>query len=81
VPLVLHGSSGVRDDEIRAGIAAGIAKVNVGTALNLAMTGAVREVLGANPDLVDPRKYLAPGRDAMAATVSHLLGVIGASAS
>jgi fructose-bisphosphate aldolase class II len=81
VPLVLHGSSGVPDDEIRAGIAAGIAKVNVGTALNLAMTGAVREVLGANPDLVDPRKYLAPGRDAMAATVSHLLGVIGASAS
>jgi fructose-bisphosphate aldolase class II len=75
VPLVLHGSSGVPDDELRAAVAAGIAKVNVGTALNIAMTGAVRASL-ADPDVVDPRKYLAPARDAMAAAVRHVLDVL-----
>src|SRR5581483_3151701 len=42
VPLVLHGSSGVPDDSLVTAIRAGITKVNVGTALNVAMTGAVR---------------------------------------
>lgn len=76
VPLVLHGSSGVPDDELRAAVRAGIAKVNVGTALNVAMTGAVRAVLDADPTLVDPRKYLAPGREAMTAAVRHVLEVL-----
>ena len=65
VPLVLHGSSGVRDDELIAAVAGGIAKVNVGTALNIAMTGAIREFLAAHPEAVDSRKYLGVGRDAM----------------
>jgi fructose-bisphosphate aldolase, class II len=76
VPLVLHGSSGVPDEELRAAVAAGITKVNVGTALNVAMTGAVRGVLDADADLVDPRKYLAPGRDAMTGAVAHVLEVM-----
>ncbi|MCU1658030.1 MAG: agaY [Pseudonocardiales bacterium] len=76
VPLVLHGSSGVPDDELRRAVAAGIAKVNVGTALNIAMTRAVRDALSAAPDLVDPRKYLGPGRDAIANSVRDLLQVI-----
>jgi fructose-bisphosphate aldolase, class II len=76
VPLVLHGSSGVPDDELRNAVAAGVAKVNIGTALNIAMTGAVRDVLAADRDLVDPRKYLAPGRDAMAAEIERLLTVL-----
>lgn len=75
VPLVLHGSSGVPDDELRAAVATGIAKVNVGTALNVAMTAAVRDAL-ADPDLVDPRKYLAPGRDAMTAAVRRVLEIL-----
>jgi fructose-bisphosphate aldolase class II len=76
VPLVLHGSSGVPDDELRRAVAAGIVKVNVGTALNIAMTSAVRTALTTAPDLVDPRKYLGPGRDAIAATVQKLVEVI-----
>jgi fructose-bisphosphate aldolase, class II len=76
VPLVLHGSSGVPDDELRAAVAAGITKVNIGTALNIAMTDAVRGVLDADPTLVDPRKYLAPGREAMTAAVVHVLEVM-----
>jgi fructose-bisphosphate aldolase class II len=76
VPLVLHGSSGVPDDEIRRAVAAGMVKINVGTALNTAFTGAARAYLDANPSAVDPRKYIAPGRDAMAATVAHFLTTV-----
>jgi fructose-bisphosphate aldolase class II len=76
VPLVLHGSSGVPDDELRRAVAAGIVKVNVGTALNIAMTGAVRTVLDADPGLVDPRRYLGPAREAISATVRAVLGVV-----
>lgn len=77
VPLVLHGSSGVPDGELRQAVAAGMVKINVGTALNTAFTGAVRAHLDANPAVVDPRKYLAPGRDEMAATVRRFLEVVG----
>ncbi|MFT4283335.1 MAG: class II fructose-bisphosphate aldolase [Protaetiibacter sp.] len=71
VPLVLHGSSGVADETIRAAVAAGIRKVNVGTALNIAASAAVRAELAADPDAVDPRPYLRASRAAMADTVEH----------
>ncbi|MEO3767191.1 class II fructose-bisphosphate aldolase [Streptomyces sp. B5E4] len=77
VPLVLHGSSGVPDGELRQAVASGMVKINVGTALNTAFTGAARAHLDAHPDVVDPRTYLAPGRDAMAATVRRFLEVVG----
>ena len=75
VPLVLHGSSGVPDDELSRAVTAGIVKVNIGTILNVAFTGAVRRTLGELSS-VDPRKYLAPARQAMTETVLHLLGVV-----
>ncbi|MEU4213378.1 class II fructose-bisphosphate aldolase [Streptomyces sp. NPDC026206] len=73
VPLVLHGSSGVPDAELRGAVAAGMTKINVGTALNTAFTGAVRAFLEAHPSTVDPRKYLVPAREAMAGTVARFL--------
>ncbi len=76
VPLVLHGSSGVPDEELRAAVAAGMVKVNVGTALGIAYTRAVRARLADDPDLVDPRRYLAPARAAMAATVAATLAAL-----
>ena len=72
VPLVLHGSSGVPDDQLRDAVDAGIRKLNVGTALNVAFTGAVRETLAANPIATDPRKYLTAGRLAIADAVADL---------
>ncbi len=78
IPLVLHGSSGVPDDELRAAVAAGMVKVNIGTALNIAFTGAVRDRLAADASVVDPRRYLAPARDAMAAVVADALRVLAA---
>ena len=76
VPLVLHGSSGVPDDELQRAVAAGMAKINIGTALNLAMTSSVRVGLEADPELTDPRRYLAPARTAMRDAVLHLLEIL-----
>jgi fructose-bisphosphate aldolase class II len=76
VPLVLHGSSGVPDTELAAAVRGGIAKVNVGTALNIAMTNAIRAFLAEHPAAVDSRKYLSVGREAMTRTVSDLIMVL-----
>ncbi|MFH9042114.1 ketose-bisphosphate aldolase [Streptomyces sp. NPDC017966] len=78
VPLVLHGSSGLPDRELAAAVAGGITKVNVGTALNIAMTGAVREFLTAHPEAVDSRGYLTVGREAMTRAVTGIIEALGA---
>jgi fructose-bisphosphate aldolase, class II len=78
VPLVLHGSSGVPDAALAAAIGAGMTKINVATQLNKAFTAAVRDRLAADATLVDPRRYGAAGRDAIAIEVARLLRVIGA---
>ncbi|MEU3144937.1 MULTISPECIES: class II fructose-bisphosphate aldolase [unclassified Streptomyces] len=74
VPLVLHGSSGLPDAELTAAVGSGIAKVNIGTALNIAMTGAVRGFLAARPEAVDSRGYLTAGREAMTRAVAAVIG-------
>ena len=79
VPLVLHGSSGVPDAGLAAAVAAGMTKINVATQLNKAYTAAVRACLAAEPALVDPRRYGAAARDAVAAEVTRLLGVLRAA--
>ena len=81
VPLVLHGSSGVPDDELTAAVTGGITKVNIGTALNIALTGAVREYLDAHPQAVDARKYLGVGREAMAREVARTVRLLGRTTS
>ncbi|GIJ45475.1 fructose-bisphosphate aldolase [Virgisporangium aliadipatigenens] len=75
VPLVLHGSSGVPDEELERAVRAGMRKINIGTALNVAFTGAVRAGV-ADGKVVDPRPYLRAGREAMAATVAHFLRLL-----
>ncbi|GAA1647786.1 ketose-bisphosphate aldolase [Catellatospora bangladeshensis] len=76
VPLVLHGSSGVGDAELRRAVTGGLVKINIGTALNIAFTAAVRDTLAADAKLVDPRKYLKPARQAMSDTVRHFLTLL-----
>ncbi|MET9760505.1 class II fructose-bisphosphate aldolase [Streptomyces sp. NPDC006372] len=78
VPLVLHGSSGVPDGELTAAVAGGITKVNVGTALNVALTGALRDFLADRPEAVDPRAYLTVAREAMTRAVTRTLQVLAA---
>ena len=81
VPLVMHGSSGVSDENMRRAIAAGMTKVNVATQLNKQFTAAVRAHLAANPNDVDPRRYLGAGREAMTDEAQRLLQVITTPAS
>jgi fructose-bisphosphate aldolase class II len=73
VPLVLHGSSGVSDSDLQKAVNAGMSKINIATHLNNVFTHEIRQALESNPKLVDPRKYIAPSRDAVAAEVSRLL--------
>lgn len=73
VPLVLHGSSGVPDQVIQAGIEAGLTKINVSTYLNTQFTAAIHEFFEANPRVVDSRKYLGAGRDALRDGAARLL--------
>ena len=61
VPLVLHGSSGVSHEQLKAAIAAGIKKVNIATELNAVFNQAVRENIASGPG--DPRKFLVPARE------------------
>ncbi|WP_407840498.1 ketose-bisphosphate aldolase [Streptomyces sp. DSM 116496] len=72
VPLVLHGSSGLPDAELAAAVAGGIRKVNIGTALNVAMTEAIRTHLTP----ADPRPYLTAAREAMTATATAMISAL-----
>ena len=79
IPLVLHGSSGVTDDDITRGIALGLCKVNVATQLNKAFTRAAHAILDADRNLVDPRKYLGPARAAQIDAARERIRFIGAA--
>ena len=79
VPLVLHGSSGIPDEELTAAVRAGLVKVNVGTRFNVALTAAVRTGLAESPDAVDPRGYLTAARSAMTVVATDLLATLGAA--
>ncbi|MEP7053725.1 MAG: class II fructose-bisphosphate aldolase [Actinomycetota bacterium] len=76
VPLVLHGSSGVPDAALRAAVTAGIVKINIGTALNVAFTQVLRTRLRTDDRVVDPRTYLLAARAQMSAEVQRLLEVL-----
>ncbi|MFE4465690.1 ketose-bisphosphate aldolase [Oerskovia sp. NPDC056781] len=78
VPLVLHGSSGVADHDLTRAVKEGMTKINVSTHLNNTLTQALRAYLDEHPSVVDPRKYLGAGRDAMRDEVVRLLAVLDA---
>lgn len=80
VPLVLHGSSGVPEADLTRAVEAGLTKVNIATHLNVAYTRAIRDHLAAHPEAVDPRRYVAEARDAVAREVARLLPLLRAVA-
>ncbi|ADG40188.1 MULTISPECIES: class II fructose-1,6-bisphosphate aldolase [Leuconostoc] len=79
VPFVLHGGSGVPDDQIKTAINMGVAKVNVNTEAQLAFHQALRNFILTDQDLIgknyDPRKLLAPGVTAIESSLSDRLNV------
>ncbi len=76
VPLVLHGSSGVSDPQLSAAVASGMSKINISTQLNKVFTAAVRNHLAAHPELVDSRRYIAAGRQAVTDEVARLIRIL-----
>lgn len=76
----IPGAQGVPEEMIREAAKYGICKVNIDTDLRLAMTAEVRKFIAENPAEFDPRKYLAPARDAIKAMVQHKIrNVLNAS--
>ena len=81
MPLVLHGGTGIPADMIKKAISLGVAKINVNTECQLAFQAATREYVEAGKDLqgkgFDPRKLLAPGFEAIKATVKEKMELFG----
>ena len=81
MPLVLHGGTGIPADMIRKAISLGVSKINVNTECQLAFAAATREYVEAGKDLqgkgFDPRKLLAPGFEAIKATVKEKMELFG----
>lgn len=79
MPLVLHGGTGIPEHDIKKAISLGTSKINVNTENQIAFTKKVREVLAANTEVYDPRKFIGPGRDAIKATVIGKIREFGSS--
>lgn len=83
IPFVLHGGSGIPDDQIRQAIALGVAKVNVNSEAQWAFHEALREFIKSDKDLegknYDPRKLLKSGVDAIQAVVEERIEVFGSA--
>lgn len=77
VPLVLHGTSGVPEDDVKECVRRGICKVNYATELRMVFTGAVRRSIAENPDAFDPKTYMSAGRSAVASCVEALIRICG----
>jgi len=79
IPLVLHGSSGVKEESEVEAIQYGIAKINVATMLNQAFSEALRKSVAEMPNEVDPRKLLVASREAVKEVVRHKMRLFGCS--
>lgn len=81
MPLVLHGGTGIPDDMIKKAISLGVAKINVNTECQLSFAAATRKYIEEGKDLqgkgYDPRKLLAPGFEAIKATVKEKMELFG----
>ena len=81
MPLVLHGGTGIPEDMIKKAISLGVSKINVNTECQLSFAAATRKYVEAGKDLegkgFDPRKLLAPGVEAIKATVKEKMELFG----
>ena len=79
-PLVLHGGSGIPEEQVKRCVSLGMAKMNVATELRIVFSDAIKSVFAANPDENDPRKYMVPAKQALkeaAKEKMRLTGCIG----
>jgi len=79
IPIVLHGSSGVPDEDIRRAISLGVSKVNIDTNIREAFTNTMRKILNEKPKEIDPRKVLGPAREAAVEIIREKIRLFGTS--
>lgn len=79
IPLVLHGASGVYDEDIQRAISMGICKININTDFQQAFIGKVRDVLANDSKVYDPRKVLGPAKEAMKEVVRTKIRLFGSN--
>lgn len=79
IPLVLHGTSGVPDDQVRECIKRGICKVNYATDLRIAYTNGMKAYIAANQEEFDPKKYSAAGMEELKKYVMQKMDIIGST--
>ena len=78
IPLVLHGSSGIKDEDIKKAISLGISKINVNTNLRMAFADALRKSL-ADPEAIVPYKYMLPAEKAVQEVVEKKIELFGSA--
>ena len=83
LPMVLHGGSGIPEDQIKKAISLGVSKINVNTELQLVFAKATREYVEAGKDKegkgYDPRKLLKPGTEAIIAECKNKINIFGSA--
>lgn len=79
IPIVMHGSSGVPEADVKKAISLGIRKVNIDTNIREAFVKGVKEVLTKNPQEIDPRKILGPAKEAMTEIVREKIRIFGSN--
>ncbi|MFP4662054.1 MAG: class II fructose-1,6-bisphosphate aldolase, partial [Halanaerobiales bacterium] len=79
IPVVLHGASGVPEDDVKKSVSLGVNKVNVNTDFQQAYNDKIRSIFANDPDVYDPRKFCGPGRDAIKAKVIEKIKFLGSN--
>lgn len=77
VPLVLHGGSGIPEDQVRRAVSLGMSKMNVATELRIVFSDAIKQVFANNPEENDPRKYMVPAKQALKAAAIEKMRLCG----
>ncbi|WP_170318200.1 class II fructose-bisphosphate aldolase [Paenibacillus thalictri] len=80
VPLVLHGGSGIPEEQVKRCVSLGMAKMNIATEIRIVFSDAIKSIFAQNPDENDPRKYMVPAKKAVkeaAIAKMTMLGSIG----
>ncbi len=77
MPIVLHGASGIGEEDLKKSVRLGINKINIDTDIRQAFADAVRDVIVNKPEEFDPRKICGPAREAMKAVVVEKMRIFG----
>lgn len=77
VPLVLHGGSGIPEEQVKRCVALGMSKMNIATEIRIVFSNAIKEVFAQSPDENDPRKYMIPAKKAVKAAAMDKMRMLG----